>query len=244
MITSSRSSSDRVAEWRMRSIASFTLDFLLDVGVGARDIGFGLVIVVVADEIFDRVVGEEALELAVELGGEDLVRRDDQRRPLQGLDDLGHGEGLAGAGDAEEHLARLAVLCDAFDQFADRRRLVAGRLVVGDDLEALAALRLLRAARACAARSPLFQALPAWCGFELPSLPIWSAAMDRTTEASCWLAGARSAGASNITIPRRRAVGTWEGAYPSDLPPNASPHLRERRACHRRLQPRRCSRLD
>ena len=48
--------------------------FLLDVGVGARDVGFGLVIIVVADEIFDRIVGEEALELAVELGGEDLVR--------------------------------------------------------------------------------------------------------------------------------------------------------------------------
>jgi hypothetical protein len=46
---------------------------LLDVGVGAGDVGLGLVIIVVADEIFDRVVREEALELAVELGGEDLV---------------------------------------------------------------------------------------------------------------------------------------------------------------------------
>ncbi len=56
--------------------------FLLDVGVGARHIGFGLVVVVVGDEILDRVVGEEALELAVELGGERLVGREDQRRAL------------------------------------------------------------------------------------------------------------------------------------------------------------------
>src|SRR5690349_23077517 len=53
---------------------------LLDVGVGARDVGLGLVVIVVADEIFDRVVGEEALELAVELGGQDLVRRDQDRK--------------------------------------------------------------------------------------------------------------------------------------------------------------------
>ncbi len=52
--------------------------FLLDIGVGARDVGFGLVIVVVGDEILDRVVGEEALELAIELRGQRLVRREDQ----------------------------------------------------------------------------------------------------------------------------------------------------------------------
>jgi hypothetical protein len=40
---------------------------LLDIGVGARDIGLGLVVVVVRDEILDRVLREEALELAVEL---------------------------------------------------------------------------------------------------------------------------------------------------------------------------------
>ena len=32
---------------------------LLDIGVGARHVGFGLVVVVVGDEILDRVVGEE-----------------------------------------------------------------------------------------------------------------------------------------------------------------------------------------
>ena len=80
---------------------------LLDVGVGARDVGLGLVVVVVGDEVLDRVVREEALELAVELGGQGLVGRQDQRRALRRLDHLGHGEGLARAGDAEQHLVAL-----------------------------------------------------------------------------------------------------------------------------------------
>ena len=81
--------------------------FLLDIGVGARDVGLRLIIVVVGDEILDRVVGEEALELAVELRGQRLVRREDERRALRRLDHLGHGEGLARAGDAEQHLVAL-----------------------------------------------------------------------------------------------------------------------------------------
>ena len=55
---------------------------LLDVGVGARHVGFGLVVVVVGDEVLDRVVGEEALELAVQLRGERLVGREHQGRAL------------------------------------------------------------------------------------------------------------------------------------------------------------------
>ena len=58
------------------------VEFFLDVGVGARDVGLGLVVVVVGDEVLDRVVGEEALELAVELGGERLVGREDERGAL------------------------------------------------------------------------------------------------------------------------------------------------------------------
>jgi len=47
------------------------VDLLVDravffyVGVGARDVGLGLVVVVVADEILDRIVGEEGLELGI-----------------------------------------------------------------------------------------------------------------------------------------------------------------------------------
>ena len=58
---------------------------LLDVDVALRDVGFGLVVVVVADEVLDGVVGEQLRELLVELGGQRLVVADDQRRPAEPL---------------------------------------------------------------------------------------------------------------------------------------------------------------
>jgi hypothetical protein len=44
-----------------------------DVGVGAGDVGFGLVVVIIADEILDGVFGKELFELAVKLRGEGLI---------------------------------------------------------------------------------------------------------------------------------------------------------------------------
>ena len=54
----------------------------LDVGVGRGDVGLGLVVVVVADEVLDGVLGKEALELLVELRGERLVMRHHERGPV------------------------------------------------------------------------------------------------------------------------------------------------------------------
>src|SRR3546814_4696170 len=77
-------------------------------------------------EVLHRVVGKERLHLGVELRGESLVGRQDQRGPLQLCDRLGGGEGLAGAGDAEQHLVALA-LQQSLGQLADGLRLVARR---------------------------------------------------------------------------------------------------------------------
>ncbi len=117
--------------------------FLLDIGVGARDVGLGLVVVVIRDEIFHRVVGKERLELAVELRRQRLVGGENQRGPLRRLDHLGHGEGLARAGDAEQHLGAL-VLAHALDQLRDRLRLVALGLELGLYDQPPAALGFLR----------------------------------------------------------------------------------------------------
>ena len=121
--------------------------FLLDIGVRARDVGLRLVIVVVRDEVLDGVVGEEALELAVELRGERLVGREDQRRAVGARDHLRHGEGLARAGDAEQHLVALVGL-HAGDELGNGGGLVALGLVLAHELEADAALALVRARRA------------------------------------------------------------------------------------------------
>ena len=107
---------------------------LLDEGVGARDVGLGLVVIEVADEVFDRVVREEALELGVKLRGQRLVMRDDQRGPVHVPDDVGDGEGLARAGDAQQHLV-LRAGQQPFRQLRNRLRLVPGRLVRRDEFE-------------------------------------------------------------------------------------------------------------
>ena len=53
---------------------------LLDVEVLRRDVGLGLVVVVVGDEVLDRVRREVRPELVAELRRQRLVVRDDQRR--------------------------------------------------------------------------------------------------------------------------------------------------------------------
>ena len=97
---------------------------LLDVGVGLRDVGLGLVVVVVGDEVLDRVVGQQLAELVGELGRQRLVGRHHQGGPLQPLDQPGGGGGLAGAGGAEQHDVLLA-RPDPRSELVDGRRLVA-----------------------------------------------------------------------------------------------------------------------
>ena len=105
--------------------------FLLDISVRTRNIGFRLVVIVIGHEILNRIVREERLEFIVKLRGEGLVGREDQRRALRGLDDLRHGESLAGTGRAEQHLIPLAIP-DTLGEFRDRGDLIAGGLIVRD----------------------------------------------------------------------------------------------------------------
>ncbi len=103
--------------------------FLLDIGIGSWNVGLRLIIVVVGDEIFDRIIREEVLELGIELGCERLVRRKDDCRPLRGFDDLCHRERLTRTGDAEQYLIALT-RSEAADQVCDRGGLVSGGLVI------------------------------------------------------------------------------------------------------------------
>ena len=107
---------------------------LLDVGVRLRDVGFGLIVVVVADKVADVVVWKEGLELACELCCERLVMCNDERRTLHAFDDLCHRIGLARARRTEENLRRHPVLNAARD-ICNRLRLVAHRRERRDDLE-------------------------------------------------------------------------------------------------------------
>ena len=151
---------------------------LLDIGVGPRDVGFGLVVIVVGDEILDRVVREEALELAVELRGERLVGSKDQRGPLGALDHLRHGEGLARAGNAEQDLIAFLRL-GLRNEFGDGLWLIALRHHVRLELQRDAAFGLLRAQwpmrderqlRSCHQRMVLDQRLRRFAETRLPAV--------------------------------------------------------------------------
>ena len=107
---------------------------LLDVGVGGGDVGLGLVVVVVAHEVHHGVVGEELAQLACHLGGEGLVGLQDERGLAHRLDGLGHGEGLARAGDAQKGLVTFS-FAYAGRKLLDCLGLVAAGLEGRDDLE-------------------------------------------------------------------------------------------------------------
>ena len=107
---------------------------LLDVGVARGDVGLGLVVVVVADEVLDPVLGEELPELVGQLGRQRLVGGDHQGRPLDLLDGPGDGGALPAPGDAQQGLEPVAPV-DPLGQRLDGLGLVSGGLEVADDLE-------------------------------------------------------------------------------------------------------------
>ncbi len=107
---------------------------LLDERVRARNVSLRLVVIEVADEVFDRILRKEAFELGVELGGQRLVVRDHERGPVDLLDDVRHGEGFAGAGDAEQRLMFRAGL-QSLHQLRNGLRLITSGFVWRDELE-------------------------------------------------------------------------------------------------------------
>ena len=115
-----------------------------DKRVRPGDIGFRLVVIVIGHEIFHRIMRKERFHLAVKLGREGLVRRQDQCRAIQFLDDMGHRKCLARPGNAEQHLV-FFMGPNPFEQFRDGMRLVARRRVIRHDLERNAVIRCRQA---------------------------------------------------------------------------------------------------
>ena len=99
---------------------------LLDEGVGRRHVCFGLVIVVIRNEVFHRVLRKERLELAVQLGRQRLVVRQHERRPLHLLNHVGDGKRLSRSRDAQQGLMSQAA-GESIDELLDGLRLIAGR---------------------------------------------------------------------------------------------------------------------
>ena len=110
------------------------LRVFLDVRVGLRKICLRLIIVVVRDEVVDRVVREELAKLAVKLRGEGLVVGEDERGALDLLDEVRHRERLSRPRHADERLESVA-RATAGRQGLDRLGLVALRRIFGYNLK-------------------------------------------------------------------------------------------------------------
>ena len=81
---------------------------LLDVEVGLRHVGLRLVVVVVGDEVLDRVVGKNSRNSLQSCAASVLLCAITSAGPADLLDDPGHRRRLAGAGRAEQRLVALA----------------------------------------------------------------------------------------------------------------------------------------
>ena len=112
--TDATMSVSRPREQRLRRRVAQALDLvvdravLFDVGVGGRDVRFGLVVVEVRDEILDGVVREELAKLGAQLRRQRFVVAEHERGLLDQLDDAGHRHRLAAPGHAEERLRPVA----------------------------------------------------------------------------------------------------------------------------------------
>jgi hypothetical protein len=82
MTTSRLLNSAEVADQAQPVDLLVDLGVLLDIGIRARDIRLGLIVVVIAHEIAHGVMREELFELGVELRRQGLVVRDNQSGPL------------------------------------------------------------------------------------------------------------------------------------------------------------------
>ena len=117
-----------------------TIDFLidggilLDIGIRMGNVGFRLVIVVIGNEIFHRIVGEELPELCTKLSCQGLVVGQHQSWPVQLLNDGSHGKGLAGASNTQKGLLPQSPV-DTVNQTFNGLRLVAGRVVFRNEFE-------------------------------------------------------------------------------------------------------------
>ena len=107
---------------------------LLDVGVRARDVGLGLVVVEVAHEVLDRVVREEVLQFRVKLRRQRFVVRENQGRTPDLRDHTRHRVRFPGARHPEQRLMAIP-RSNRLHQLRNRLRLVAARRQFGRELE-------------------------------------------------------------------------------------------------------------
>ena len=120
----------------MTELVNLVIDraIFFDVGIARWHIGFWLVVIVVRDEILDRIFREKFLELPIKLPSKCLIMSNDQGRFIDLGNDLAHGIGLPRTSRSHQDLGLLAPL-DIIHQLLDGLRLIPRRLVFGDQFK-------------------------------------------------------------------------------------------------------------
>ncbi len=107
---------------------------LFYIAVRLRDIGFGLVVVIVGDKILNSIFGKKLLEFTEKLRCQGFIGRDYQGWSLNLLNYICDCERFTGTGHTEQNLAFKAVF-HAFYQLADGLGLISGRCKGGIKLK-------------------------------------------------------------------------------------------------------------
>ncbi len=116
----------------MRRRQPHPFDVVVDFGVffdelpRSRDICLGLIVVVIAYEIFYGVMREKLFKFGKKLSGKRFVRSDDEGRALNAFDDRCDRKRLSAPGNAQKRLRFLTVL-QSRDEHVYGARLVAAR---------------------------------------------------------------------------------------------------------------------
>ena len=80
----------------------------LNVGIGLRNVGLRLVVVVVGNKIVNGALRKKLFKFLIKLGGQHFVGGYDQRGQIHLFNHRCHRKSFAGTGNAQKHLVFLA----------------------------------------------------------------------------------------------------------------------------------------
>ena len=72
--------------------------------IGLRDIGFGLVVILIGNEVLNGILRKESFKLGVQLSGQYFIWGDYKGGPLKLFNYIGYRVGFTGAGYAKQNL--------------------------------------------------------------------------------------------------------------------------------------------
>ena len=77
---------------------------LFNIGIGSGNVGLRLIIVIIGDKIFHRILGEKFTELTTKLCGKSFVMSENESRTVNICNNICHCKGLTRTGNTKQNL--------------------------------------------------------------------------------------------------------------------------------------------